>query len=136
MIDPHHEPTERELKTFGGLLLLFLLLVGALVYNRTGSVMAGQVLAGLGVVLSGVYYAVPPLRRPIFRGWLWLAFPIGFVVSHVLLGLVFYVVLLPVGLLLRVLGRDPMDRALDRQADSYWEAYDPQGEPDRYFHQS
>ena len=91
---------------------------------------------GIGLGLGAVYAAVPALRRPIFRGWLWLAFPIGWVISHLLLAGVFFLTVTPIALLMRWVGRDPLDRTLDPDAPSYWEAYDPQGPASRYYHQS
>jgi hypothetical protein len=49
-----------------------------------------------------------------------LAFPIGFVVSHVVLAVLFFGVLTPVGLILRLLGRDPLQRHFESDKKSYW----------------
>jgi hypothetical protein len=46
--------------------------------------------------------------------------PIGWTVSIVVMGLVYYVVLTPIGVAMRLFGYDPMDRVFDRSADSYW----------------
>ena len=46
-------------------------------------------------------------------------FPIGWVVSHLLLGVVYFLVLTPIGLTLRALGRDPLERRFDQSASSY-----------------
>ncbi len=48
------------------------------------------------------------------------AFPIGFVVSHVVLAVLFFGILTPVGLTLRLLGRDLLDRGFEREKKSYW----------------
>ncbi|MBK7946292.1 MAG: hypothetical protein IPJ85_13735 [Flavobacteriales bacterium] len=50
----------------------------------------------------------PWLARMVAWGWLGLSQAIGYVVSRVLLGIVFFVVLTPIALLRRALGRDPM----------------------------
>ena len=55
--------------------------------------------------------------------------------GHVLLLLVFYGVVTPIGLVLRLAGRDPMHRKLDRAAATYWvRRPQPQG-VERYFRQ-
>jgi hypothetical protein len=63
------------------------------------------------------------------------AFPIGWVVSHVMLALIYYGVMTPIGLVMRLLGRDPLKRKLDRSADTYWEPREPIANSKRYFQQ-
>jgi hypothetical protein len=48
------------------------------------------------------------------------AFPIGFVLSHVLMAIIYYLVITPIGLLFRLIGRDPLGKRLDRNAATYW----------------
>lgn len=50
----------------------------------------------------------PWLARMVAWGWVSLSQAIGFVVSRVLLGIVFFLVLTPIALLRRALGRDPL----------------------------
>ena len=70
-------------------------------------------LVGLGVVW-------PRGLKWIYLGWMALAFALGHVVSTVLLTLFFYLVVTPIGLLARCLGKDFLDRKWDRKAQSYW----------------
>jgi hypothetical protein len=46
-----------------------------------------------------------------------LCFPIGWTISHVLMA-DYYLVVTPIGLIMRALKRDPMQRAFDRQAEA------------------
>jgi len=78
---------------------------------------------------------VPSLRRPMFVGWMYAAYPLGFIVSHVLLGLVYFGVVTPIGLLLRAVGHDPMTRRFDRSAKTYWIAREQTRDVRRYFRQ-
>lgn len=61
--------------------------------------------------------------------------PIGFVASFILLAAFYFLLLTPIALLFRVIGRDPLHRRFDRAA-SYWIARKPTASLDRYFHQS
>ena len=63
------------------------------------------------------------------------AYPIGLVVSHVILAIAFYLVFTPVGLLMRWLGRDPMEREFDPSRASYWKKREERNEDARYFKQ-
>jgi hypothetical protein len=59
--------------------------------------------------------------------------PVGWLVSRVLLGAAFYLVITPVGWLLRALGRAPLARSFDHEAATYWRDAPPERGPARYF---
>ncbi len=64
-----------------------------------------------------------------------LAFPVGWLMSRVLLAVLYYGVLTPIGVLLRLGGRDPLERRFDREAWSYWRPRPPAGDATSYFRQ-
>ena len=71
--------------------------------------------------------------RLVYVGLMVAVFPIGWVVSHLLMTLFYFLFLTPIGILMRLLGNDPMQRRLDRDATSYWVKHDPGRRADRYF---
>ena len=125
LLEINRNPSRRDLAWFGAVLLLFFAVIGAIVGRALTSDVARNVLWGAGAVLALVYYAVPGLRRPMFVGWMYAAYPMGFIVSHLLLGLVYFGVVTPIGLLMRAVGHDPMARRFDRSAPTYWIAREP-----------
>jgi len=125
-------PSLRELRQFAGLCLLFFGGVAAWMYARHGAGPWPTGLAALAVVLGLPGLAFPKLLKPIYVGWMVAVFPIGWTVSHVLLGVIFYGVVTPIGLILRLTGHDPMNRKFDRQAKSYWIEHE-HAEAARYF---
>jgi len=135
MIEINRNPSKSELRWFGALGLLFFAMVGLAVWHKTHSLAAPRIIWGCALVAVAIYYAVPSLRRPAYLGWMYAAFPIGWVVSHLLMVVVFYGVLTPIGLLMRLFGRDPLNRTFDRSATSYWIEHDPGSDLDRYFQQ-
>ena len=60
------------------------------------------------------------IAKPVFQGLMLVAFPIGLVVSTVLIAAIFYVVITPIGLVFRVIGRDVMGKRLDPSKATYW----------------
>ena len=127
-------PDARMLRQFGFLCILFFGILAGLQYFRSGNATAAMILAGLAVS-GGLLGAIRPLwLKPIFVGWMILAFPIGWVVSHVLLAVLFYGVFFPLGMILRGLGHDPL-RLRKPMADSYWQARTPQTDARRYLRQ-
>lgn len=135
LIELKTDASKKELAWFGLLLMAFMGLIGLIVWRATGSLYAPRYIWGAGVALAAVYYAVPPLRRPMFLGWMYAAYPIGWVVSHVLLGIIYFAILTPIGLLMRAVGYDPMERRFDRAASTYWVERERNTDPGRYLRQ-
>jgi hypothetical protein len=135
MIAINKNPSKKELILFGLLGLAFFGLIGLSALHKTHSIHAARNIWVAGAVLFAAYYAVPPIRRPIYLGWMYAAYPIGWVISHVLLALAFWGVIVPVGLLMRVVSRDPLARAFDPSAKSYWTPHEPGTDASRYFRQ-
>ncbi|MEM1054692.1 MAG: SxtJ family membrane protein [Bacteroidota bacterium] len=78
------------------------------------------VLVGLGGTLIALGTLVPVLLRPVYRVWMTLAFAMGFVMTRVLLTLVLYGLVTPIGAIMRLLGKDPLPKRPDASMDSYW----------------
>lgn len=135
VIDFNQNPSRRDLAWFGVLLVVCFGCVGAVVLWRAQSLMVARIIWSLGVLLGIIYFAVQPLRRPLYIGWMSAFYPIGWTVSHLILGIIFFLVLLPIGVLLRLWGYDPMQRQFDPAASSYWVSYTPHDDTARYFRQ-
>ena len=135
LIERYREPTVGELRYFGLMLAGFFGLVGGLIWWQAGSPVAAEIIWAVGVAVAVLYYALPPLRRVLFLAWMAAVFPIGWAVSHLLLALIYYLIFTPVGLAMRLFGRDPLQRRFDREAPTYWIEHNPADDPARYFRQ-
>jgi hypothetical protein len=62
---------------------------------------------------------LPASLAPIYRGWLAFGHVMGWINTRIILGIMFYLLFLPVGLLMRLLGKDPMARSMDKTKVSY-----------------
>jgi hypothetical protein len=60
------------------------------------------------------------LLKPLYIGWMTFAFALGWVNTRLLLGVFYYLVLTPIGLVLRLTGKDLLNEKIDREASSYW----------------
>ncbi len=74
----------------------------------------------LGAGLAVVGTAVPLAVKPLYYAWMTFALALGWVMTRVLLTLFFFLVLTPVGLVFKIIGRDALTRKLDRGAKTYW----------------
>jgi hypothetical protein len=73
---------------------------------------------GVVLVLCGAVHA--KAIKYIFIGWMAMAFGLGLIVSTVLLTLFFYLIVTPIGLSARLLGKDFLSQKLQPSARSYW----------------
>ncbi|MDA0917549.1 MAG: SxtJ family membrane protein, partial [Planctomycetota bacterium] len=92
-------------------------------------------IGGGGAVVGIVGVLSPAFIRIVYVVWMAAVFPIGFVVSNVVLAVVFYGVVWPIGILTRLTGRDALQLRFDREAKTYWNARQPTRDPRRYFRQ-
>jgi len=75
---------------------------------------------GSGVGLFIMSYVAYPVFKPIHIGWMKLAFVLGWFMTRVILSIFYYLILTPIGLVLRIGGKDLLDTKINRDAKSYW----------------
>lgn len=136
MIQINRNPTRRELWQFGFIWMGFVAFFGAVAWFKFDSPTVAWGLWIAAVVVPVAGWVVPGFMRVVFVGMSYLAWPIGFVVSHVVLALVYYAVLTPIGIVMRIFGYDSMRKSFDPGAATYWvERPAAKVEPKRYFRQ-
>lgn len=134
MIDLPRNPRRRDLAVFGLLVGPFFAFVGWLVFRHAGRTPALAVW-GAGALLWLVYLAWPASRRRIWIGWMIAVFPIGWIVSHAILAVVYFLVVTPVGIVLRLTGRDPHRRRIPADEETAWTSRRAAEDESRYFRQ-
>lgn len=134
LIEVNWNPSERDLAWFGLGTGALLGLAGALLYAKVDPV-AGIAVGSLAAGGTALYFGVRALRRPMYTAWMRLIHPLGWLLSHALFALVYFLVITPIGLAMRAAGRDPMQRRREPERESYWIARKPSGDVRRYFRQ-
>jgi hypothetical protein len=135
MIEINFKPSPKELRTFGIAFLVACGLVGALLAWRFGLGAPSYVLWALAPVGGLLAIVAPRALKPIYILLSLVAWPIGMVVGTVLLAAVYYLLITPLGLAFRLLGKDPMQRRFDRAATTYWIERRQAASVERYFRQ-
>lgn len=79
-----------------------------------------MVLIYIGAPLIVLGAILPNLLRPIYIGWMSFAVVLGAIVTRILLTIFFFLVITPVGLFFKLIGRDALTRKIDRDASTYW----------------
>ena len=74
----------------------------------------------VGVVLCAIFYVIQPLRIVFYRAWMRLFYPLGWFVSRTLFAAVYFLVITPMGVAIRLIGYDPLNKKKINGVDSYW----------------
>ena len=129
------DPTRTTLRQFAGLWLVFF---GGMALWQ--ALVRGHANLGLSIGALALVVGVAGLMRPewvrlIYIGWMVLAFPIGWTVSQVILLLMYFGLFAPIGLVFRLIGRDPLHRGRRPGLETYWSPKPAPASPLRYFQQ-
>lgn len=108
----------RALRRFGLQIGVVLLLSGIATAWRHRII--GCSLGIVGAIVIGLAEFSPTRLRYFHQGWMSLSFVLGEIVSPVLLTIVFYLALTPIGLLQRIFGKRDIELAFKTSAKSYW----------------
>jgi hypothetical protein len=115
------QPTRKQVRTFSlGLIVILAIIAGLQIY--LGRLWVGVGLFGASAAVLIVLLSSPTMLTPLYKGMLVVSKAIGLVMTPVVLGLVFYVVFAPVGILLKLGRKDILDRKFNINSDSYWKA--------------
>ena len=129
------EPSPRVLRQFAAAWLFFLLVSGIHQYLARNHHTAGVVLGLLAVGLGGLGLFRPGWVRWLFVGCMVLAYPVGWVVSQVMLMVMFYCIITPAAVFFRLVGRDLLARKPAAARTSFWEPKSPSPDVSSYFRQ-
>lgn len=121
--------TRNELRKFGFTMSAVLLLVAAFLFWKQKPSMQYLLYAGLGLGVLGLI--LPQLLRPFYYFWMALAVLMGFVMTRVILTLLYFGLFTPIAVLVRLLGKDLLEERWNKNAETYWSKrpsapFDPQ----------
>lgn len=112
-------------RAFGIVFTVAFAVIGVLPYAKGGELwLWAFAVAALFLIVT---LARPKLLGPLNRLWLKFGLLLHKVVTPVIMALLFFCTVTPVGLLMRLTGKDPMNRRFDPAAKSYWIMRQPPG---------
>jgi len=115
---------DKELREFGLVVGGVLVLFGAIAMWR-GKIFYPYLYA-VGSILIIFGAAAPAALKPLQKAWMALAILIGFFMSRLLLAGLFYGVMTPIGLIMRLFGKDILDERIEKGRASYWLPLSPE----------
>jgi hypothetical protein len=136
LIDINWDPKHKELRNFAIIALIASLIIALLLYIIKGVGIQWVIIiitAGFTIFISS--FVSLKLTRIIYLGLILVTFPIGWAISMISLTAFYFLLLTPLGLIFRLLGRNPLSRRFDPAAKSYWLTRRQTENLDRYFHQ-
>jgi hypothetical protein len=125
-------PTTRTLRQFAVLWLLFVgLLAWRFGFQRGDATWGGVLAATAGLVgVGGLVW--PLLVRPLFLALTVVTLPLGWILSRLLLAILFYGLFTPIGLVFRLFGRDALQLRQPTNGTTYWQPKVTADDPRRY----
>jgi hypothetical protein len=107
-----------ELRKFALTVGIALCVLGIFLALRGKTCYMGFLIVSVVLLLFGI--AAPMVLKPLCTAWMALANSMGWVVTRIILTVLFYLIVTPVGLLGRLFGKSFLDVKLDNSAESYW----------------
>lgn len=127
-------PSRKEIRQFGWILLAAAVLGGGGLW-RAHKPFPAEVLAWAAGAAGFLALLCPPAAAPLYRVWMAVGRAMGFVTSRVALVLIYYAVLTPVGWILRLQGRDPLNlKKAPGRDGGYWRDLPPVEDKSYYDH--
>ncbi len=75
-------------------------------------------------IISAIFFisafTIPTLLRPIYFLWMKFAFILSWINTRVILFIIFYLIFMPIGLVMKLFRVDLLDRKIDKNKNSYW----------------
>ncbi|MFN8389117.1 MAG: SxtJ family membrane protein [Bdellovibrionota bacterium] len=126
--------TERELREYGEVMALAALIFSAIgIWKRGAITLTVLVMLSIALVFLAFAFFRPESLRGAERRWMAFAEKLGTVMTYLVMFVLFYLIITPFGLMLRLFGKDLLSRRVDRARTTYWEPVDAEAASTRYF---
>jgi len=109
---------KKELRQFGIIIGIASGLLGVLLWWRGKTYYSYSFIIAAAFLFSGL--TLPAALKPFQKVWMTISILMGWLMTRVILIILFYGILTPIGLLGRLCGKDFLDIKLNKKAPSYW----------------
>jgi hypothetical protein len=107
-----------KLRSFGLIMAIPLIIVAALLFWKSRA--AAPYWAGAAALMALLGLVLPRVLKPLYVVWMTFAYYLSFVMTYIILTLFYFVAVTPAGLIMRLFGKDPMNRRFPGKEASYW----------------
>ncbi len=122
--------SKREVRTtWIGFTIIFLVIGSLLLYKGRETYLYFYSASAFFAFFAAV---APMALLPLYRLWVKFAMALAWFNTRLLLAIVFYFLITPIGLTMRLFGKDIIDIKIDKKASTYWKKREPHGDPSSY----
>ncbi len=108
---------KRQLRDFGMLVGGVFTIIGLWPIIRGESIRIWALGIGSILIVAGAF--LPFVLTPVYRAWMWIGHVLGWINTRILLGVVFYGLVTPIGVLFRLMGKDAMRQMTEESSSTY-----------------
>ena len=109
----------KDLRQFGMVLAAVLTVFGAIHFLKHRMILA-QWFCGVVLIVLCLGLLAPGMLKNVYAVFLKAAHAIGWFNTRVILILIYYVILTPIAIIVRICGKDPLNRKIEKSASGYW----------------
>ena len=109
---------KKALREFGLTIGVILVILGTVAFWRGKAAYPYLYITGASFIVLGL--ASPAILKPLQMAWMAVSIVIGFFMSRLLLLSLFYCVVTPTGLVMKILRKDILDEKIEKEKASYW----------------
>jgi len=111
-------------RSFGIVFAVVFLIIGLWpLKNGLDPRMWALIIAGLFLAIA---FIMPKILAPLNKLWFKFGLLLHKIISPIVMGILFFLTVTPIGIIMRLLGKDLLNQKLDKEADSYWIPIDPE----------
>ena len=111
--------SKKDLRKFGLTIGIVLVLLAAILFFVGKSTYITWGIIGIVFILTGLIF--PVILKPLNKMWMGLAIILGWIMTRVILSILFYLALTPLRVIAGVFGKKFLDSKIDPKAETYWE---------------
>ena len=110
---------KEEVRKWAITLTVVLSIVGGILWYKGNSAYSFWIWALAATILL-ISLITPFLLRPVYKGWLLFTHAIGWVIRLLFLAIIYFIICMPISFILRLSGKDLLDKDFKKEAESYW----------------
>ena len=136
IIEVNWNPNKKELNIFiTAIALVLLVLISMLCVFKKLDIKWCVLFYCLAATIFIISVIFNKIAKIIYRIFVTAGLPLGYIISFVLMGLFYFLIITCFSIVFRIIGRDPLYRNFDLNMDSYWSPHESTDDTKRYFSQ-
>ena len=121
------KPTRKNIRNFGITIGLFLMILGGILFWKEIEDYIIVTFVGIVFIVCGL--GLPRILKPIYLFWMIVSSILGWVMTRVVLSILFFTMITAIGLISKLFGKKFLDLKWDNSKNSYWNQR--QGKPEK-----